>query len=80
MAVLGMDYDDPPRPTRYLAHDDLLEIGKLRFTIRHCPGHTRGHIVLVEASERAVFTGDCVISGSIVRTDLPGCDYKTLLD
>ena len=60
-------------------HGETLEVGNLKFEIRHCPGHTLGHIVLVEENERAVFTGDCLFSGTIGRTDLPGGDYKQLI-
>ena len=79
LAALGMDYEDPPRPTRYLSHGETLEVGDLRFNIRHCPGHTLGHIVLAEENEKVVFTGDCLFSGTIGRTDLPGGDYDQLI-
>ena len=78
--AMGMDYEDPPKVTRNLNDADTLEIGKLRFSVRHCPGHTRGHIVLAEGNEKAVFTGDCLFNGTIGRTDLPGGDYDQLID
>jgi hydroxyacylglutathione hydrolase len=77
---MGMDYADPPKITRFAEHGDVLEIGDLRFEIRHCPGHTLGHIILVEENEKTVFTGDCLFSGTIGRTDLPGGDHKQLID
>lgn len=79
MRAMGMEYAPPPKPSRFLEHGETLEVGKLRFSIYHCPGHTRGHIVLAEEDERAVFTGDCLFSGSIGRTDLPGGDYDQLI-
>lgn len=79
LAALGMDYDEPPEPTRYLKHGETLEIGELRFEVRHCPGHTPGHIVLAEHDEKVVLTGDCLFSGTIGRTDLPGGDHDQLL-
>jgi hydroxyacylglutathione hydrolase len=79
MRAMGMEYATPPRPTRFLEHGEVLEVGDLKFEIRHCPGHTLGHIVLVEESMRAVFTGDCLFSGSIGRTDLPGGDHDQLI-
>jgi hydroxyacylglutathione hydrolase len=79
LAALGFDYADPPRVTRNVEHGEILEVGKLRFSIRHCPGHTLGHIVLAEESERKVFTGDCLFSGTIGRTDLPGGNYEQLI-
>lgn len=79
MRAMGMEYAPPPRPTRFLKHGETLEIGTLKFKVRHCPGHTLGHIVLAEEGEHAVFTGDCLFSGSIGRTDLPGGDYDQLI-
>lgn len=80
LAALGMDYEEPPRVDRNPNHGEVLEIGELRFEIRHCPGHTLGHIVLAEHSEKVVFTGDCLFNGTIGRTDLPGGNYQRLLD
>ncbi len=79
MAAMGMDYEPPPRITRNLEHGEIYEVGELKFSVRHCPGHTLGHIVLAEESERKVFTGDCLFSGSIGRTDLPGGNYDQLI-
>lgn len=79
MRVMGMEYAPPPKPSRFLEHGETLEVGTLKFNVRHCPGHTLGHIVLVEENEQAVFTGDCLFSGSIGRTDLPGGDYDQLI-
>lgn len=80
LATLGFDYDDPPSVSRNWQHGETYEVGNLRFSIRHCPGHTRGHVVLVEENERAVFTGDCLFSGTVGRTDLPGGDHKQLIE
>ncbi len=80
LSALGLDYEDPPRITRNVAHGETLKVGTLKFEVRHCPGHTLGHIVLVEENERAVFTGDCLFSGTIGRTDLPGGNFEQLID
>lgn len=80
LKTLGMEYAEPPQITRFAEHGDILKVGELRFEIRHCPGHTLGHIVLVEKNEKVVFTGDCLFSGTIGRTDLPGGDYDRLLE
>lgn len=79
MRAMGMEYEPPPKPSRFLRHGETLEVGMLKFNVRHCPGHTLGHIVLAEEGERAVFTGDCLFSGSIGRTDLPGGNYDQLI-
>lgn len=80
MKEMGMDYEPAPKPTRFLEHGELLAVGDLEFEIRHCPGHTLGHIVLVEKNEKAVITGDCLFSGTIGRTDLPGGNYDELIE
>ena len=80
LAALGMDYEDPPKVDRNPTDGETLEIGNLRFEIRHCPGHTLGHIVLAEHGQKIVLTGDCLFYGSVGRTDLPGGNSQRLLD
>jgi len=80
LKALGMDYEDPPRITRNWQHGETYGVGELRFKILHCPGHTRGHVVLAEESEKKVFVGDCLFAGSIGRTDLPGGSYEQLIE
>ena len=80
LAALGLEYEDPPKLTRNWEHGEVYEVGQLRFSVRHCPGHTRGHVVLAEEKEKKVFVGDCLFEGSIGRTDLPGGDYDQLID
>ncbi|HUR97495.1 MAG TPA: MBL fold metallo-hydrolase [Pyrinomonadaceae bacterium] len=79
MAALGFDYEDPPRLSRNWQDGEIYEVGELRFKVLHCPGHTRGHVVLAEETEKAVFVGDCLFAGSIGRTDLPGGSYEQLM-
>jgi hydroxyacylglutathione hydrolase len=80
LRALGMDYADPPAVTRNWEHGEVYEVGRLKFSVRHCPGHTRGHAVLAEESEQKVFVGDCLFFGSIGRTDLPGGNYEQLIE
>jgi len=80
LAALGMDYDEPPKITRNVEHGEVLEIGNVKLEVRHCPGHTPGHVVLVAHKERTVFTGDCLFSGTIGRTDLPGGNHGQLIE
>lgn len=79
LVAMGFDYDDPPQITRNVEHGEILEVGELRFEFRHCPGHTLGHVVLVEENEHVVFTGDCLFNGSVGRSDLPGGDHEQLI-
>jgi hydroxyacylglutathione hydrolase len=80
LRALDMEYAAPPPVTRNWESGEVYEVGELQFSVRHCPGHTRGHVVLVEESERKVFVGDCLFLGSIGRTDLPGGNYEQLIE
>jgi hydroxyacylglutathione hydrolase len=79
LKALGFDYEEPPQLTRNWEHGEIFTVGDLQFEIRHCPGHTRGHVVLIEHKHKCVLVGDCLFSGSIGRTDLPGGDQEQLL-
>jgi Zn-dependent hydrolases, including glyoxylases len=78
--TMGLDYDDPPRLTRNWEHGETYNVGNLRFNVSHCPGHTRGHVILAEETEKKIFVGDVLFLGSIGRTDLPGGNYEQLVD
>lgn len=80
LQILGFDYENPPQLTRNWEDGKIYEVGNLRFKVMHCPGHTRGHVVLAEEQEKAVFVGDCLFEGSIGRTDLPGGSFEQLMD
>lgn len=79
-ARLGFDFERPPRVDEYWQDGQVYDVGELHFKIIHCPGHTPGHVVLFEPTERKVFVGDVLFAGSIGRTDLPGGSSEQLLD
>ena len=66
-------------PTRWLADGDLVRVGECELEVRHCPGHTPGHVVFHHAGAQRAFVGDVLFAGSIGRTDLPGGDHATLI-
>jgi hydroxyacylglutathione hydrolase len=80
LKALGLEYEVPPKLTRNWQDSEIYEVGNLRFKISHCPGHTRGHVVFAEETNRKVFVGDCLFAGSIGRTDLPGGNYEQLIN
>jgi hydroxyacylglutathione hydrolase len=79
LEMMGMKYDAPPTLARNWEHGEIYEVGELRFSIRHCPGHTPGHVVFAELTEQKVFVGDCLFYGSVGRSDLPGGDHDQLM-
>ena len=78
-ATLGLTFETPPAVDHYWTDSERYSVGKLEFEVRHCPGHTPGHVVLYEPTERKVFVGDVLFAGSIGRTDLPGGSMEQLL-
>ena len=80
LPILGFEYEKPPPLSRNWQDGEIYEVGNLKFKVLHCPGHTRGHVVLAEENERKVFVGDCLFDGSIGRTDLPGGNSEQLMD
>lgn len=79
LKALGLEYETPPRLSRFWQDGEIYTVGNLNFKVLHCPGHTQGHVIFVEETERKIFSGDCLFSGSIGRTDLPGGDLEQLL-
>jgi hydroxyacylglutathione hydrolase len=70
---------EPFAPSRWLEDGDTLNLGDLTLEVRHCPGHTPGHVVFHERDSGVAFVGDVLFAGSIGRTDLPGGDHEQLV-
>ncbi len=66
-------------PTRWLHDGDTVSIGHCTLQVRHCPGHTPGHVVFFEPTSQRAFVGDVLFAGSIGRTDFPQGDHDTLI-
>jgi hydroxyacylglutathione hydrolase len=67
-------------PTRWLADGDTVAVGQVTLNVRHCPGHTPGHVVFHDPQTQRAFVGDVLFAGSIGRTDFPGGHHQTLID
>jgi glyoxylase-like metal-dependent hydrolase (beta-lactamase superfamily II) len=76
--MFGIQVAPLPAPDVELHHGDVLTLGDVALEVRHVPGHSPGHVVLVAPG--LVLGGDVLFAGSIGRTDLPGGDLETLLD
>ncbi|MDE2584370.1 MAG: MBL fold metallo-hydrolase [Betaproteobacteria bacterium] len=66
-------------PGRWLHGGDTVQVGNLTLEVRHCPGHTPGHVVFFHAPSKLAIVGDVLFAGSIGRTDFPKGDYDTLI-
>ena len=78
-ARFGFPRCEPFTPTRWLKDGDTVTVGQCSLSVRHCPGHTPGHVVFHSAQARRAFVGDVLFAGSIGRTDFPGGDHATLI-
>jgi glyoxylase-like metal-dependent hydrolase (beta-lactamase superfamily II) len=66
-------------PTRWLVGGDTVRFGKVELQVRHCPGHTPGHVIFFSPEYRLALVGDVLFAGSIGRTDFPRGDHATLI-
>jgi glyoxylase-like metal-dependent hydrolase (beta-lactamase superfamily II) len=77
--MFGLGHAEPFVPDRWLQQGDQVSVGNELFEVRHCPGHTPGHVIFYSAARKFALVGDVLFDGSIGRTDLPRGDHVTLL-
>jgi glyoxylase-like metal-dependent hydrolase (beta-lactamase superfamily II) len=70
----------PFEPSRWLKDGDTVTVGELTLDVRHCPGHTPGHVVFHHPESKLAIVGDVLFQGSIGRTDFPRGNHQQLLD
>lgn len=73
--VLG----EPFEPDRWLADGDTVTVGELALNVRHCPGHTPGHVVFHHEPSRLALVGDVLFQGSIGRWDFERGNHADLV-
>lgn len=82
-AEFGLHLDGPSDAVSVdvvLADGDIIKVGDNELQVLHVPGHSRGSIVLYSPEGHFAIVGDVLFQGSIGRTDLPGGEYRTLLN
>lgn len=57
---------------------EMLRLGDASVIVRHAPGHTPDHMILV--ADGMVFSGDSLLIGGVARTDFLGGDAGVLFD
>jgi len=78
--MFGFAPAEPFTPTRWLHDGDTVTLGEETLAVRHCPGHTPGHVVFHSPGAQRAFVGDVLFAGSIGRTDFPGGNHQQLID
>ena len=79
-ARYGFEHATAFQPTRWLNDLDHVNLGEHQLLVRHCPGHTPGHVVFYSKELNRAFVGDVLFAGSIGRTDFPRGDHATLIN
>jgi glyoxylase-like metal-dependent hydrolase (beta-lactamase superfamily II) len=70
----------PFEPDRWLVDGDTVSVGDLTLGVRHCPGHTPGHVVFHHADSKLALVGDVLFKGSIGRWDFPLGSHQQLIE
>jgi len=83
IAEAGRQYGMPDArtftPDRWLHDGDVVSLGETSFQVRHCPGHTPGHVIFFHEGTRFAQVGDVLFQGSIGRTDFPRGNHQDLI-
>lgn len=69
-------FEPAPPADGYLEDGQELQVGSLRFSVLHTPGHSPGSVCLF--GQGYLVTGDTLFIDAVGRTDLPGGDMNIL--
>jgi len=77
--LFGFAHAETFEPDRWLDDGDRVKVGNVELEVRHCPGHTPGHVIFFSEQNRVAWVGDVLFHGSIGRSDFPRGDHDTLI-
>ncbi len=82
--LFGFQFEEPLPIDHFLEDEEELQVGDLRISVLHTPGHSPGGVCFrlhedssIGASE-TLFSGDTLFQGSVGRTDLWGGDQEQM--
>jgi len=75
----GFPKADAFTPNKWLDDEDVVTVGNVSLTVKHCPGHTPGHVVFYSQNDHLAIVGDVLFAGSIGRTDFPRGNHADLV-
>jgi|SRR5271170_963637 len=80
-AMFGFNFDEPLPVDRWLEDEEIIEVGKVKASVLHTPGHTPGSLCFSVADKDSIlFSGDTLFNRSIGRTDLWGGSYEQIIE
>lgn len=83
-AMFGLQYDDPLPVDHFFQDEEILEVGSLKFSLLHTPGHSPGSVCIRLHEDsgagvpESVFSGDTLFYQSVGRTDLWGANQDQM--
>lgn len=77
--LFGFRFGSVPVPDFFIAENEALP-GLKTIKVLFTPGHSPGSVSFFAPEEGFLISGDVLFNGSIGRTDLPGGDFKTLVN
>lgn len=69
--MFGFPTTESFMPNKWLQEGDIIDVGEIKLNVLHIPGHTPGHIVLLDKQSQQVIVGDVLFNGGIGRSDFP---------
>lgn len=79
-AWIGVETPETESPDETLREGLTVGLSRYPAQVIHTPGHTEGSVCLHFAPLRMIVAGDTLFSGSIGRTDLPGGNYRQIIE
>jgi glyoxylase-like metal-dependent hydrolase (beta-lactamase superfamily II) len=67
-------------PDDYIKENEVIQFGNSSLTVLQVPGHSPGHVAFYNPEQGFCINGDVLFKGGFGRYDLPGGDFKVLVD
>jgi hydroxyacylglutathione hydrolase len=77
---MGIRYEVSPLPDAYLPATGSVKFGNTTLDLIFAPGHSPASLCFYDKGANILIGGDVLFRRSIGRTDLPGGDFKQLMD
>lgn len=58
-------------PNAWLSEGEIVKVGNISLKVLHIPGHTPGHIALLDEKSQQIIVGDILFNGGVGRSDFP---------
>ena len=80
VAVTAQDAQMLPSYDEILEDDSVINVGRLRLTTIHTPGHTPGSMCFLVEGSPVLLSGDTLFPGGVGNASFEGGNFTTLLE